>query len=56
MVTIQVNEFGSATTMRIHGVHLISEGTGVSVDNQPLSQEIGIDKLGEFGGSLSAIA
>jgi len=30
---VGVNEFGSATTMRIHGVHLISEGTGVSVDD-----------------------
>ena len=26
------NEFGSAMTMSIYGVHLISEGTGISID------------------------
>ena len=28
-----VNEFGASTTMSIHGVHLISEGSGISIDD-----------------------
>lgn len=30
---VGVNEFGNATVMKIFGVHLISEGTGISVDD-----------------------